>query len=631
MAKLPNIIEKSRPTWKVVWFVLKESIKGSKRYSLMRYGAVMVDAVFTFAQFGAIAILVNEFALYGISGARSAVLIKGVLLLIASDFVPLIIASISSYATTIQANNLGRYLQAQVFDKLQELDIGTIEQPEFQNILEITKSSGWKYFHTIIWHLTRSFAQIISCIVATIALISISPKILVILFIAAAPSYFIERKNGVRLHNLYKESSEKNRAAGTKSSVIGKKDSLIELSNFNIITVFKRKYLAIIETINEKERLIWKSYRKTDLLGKSLLMVAFAVSLSILLNSVILGTLAVGSLVFGISVINRFQGSIGHIFDTLGKMAEYKKSVDTMMDFLETKPLVVSGERHIDSTKPVQVIFKNVSFKYPGSDKKILSNISLDLKPEDNIAIVGLNGAGKTTLLKLLTRVYDPTSGEILVNGINLKEYDLKSWKRCMGILFQEYATYSEETIAENIMLGDIKKSDQVLVEASAREATAHDFIQVLPDTYNQKIGTEFRGGVELSKGQKQKLALARVLYRNAPIIILDEPTAAIDALSEDVIFKNLKTKHTHQTRVIISHKFSNVRDADRIILIEHGKIIEQGSHDELMGIETGKYKELFKLQAEGYQDKPKKRVTAQPRKKTEVVGNNLDIKKAEG
>lgn len=311
------------------------------------------------------------------------------------------------------------------------------------------------------------------------------------------------------------------------------------------------------------------------------------------------------------NVINRFQGSLDLIFDTLGKMAEYKKSVDTMIDFLEMKPLVVSGDKMISPTEPVHIIFKNVSFKYPGGDRKVLNNISFTLKPEDNIAIVGLNGAGKTTLLKLLTRVYDPTEGQILVNGINLKEYDLKAWKRCLSILFQEYSTYSEETVAENIMLGDVKNNDQALVESSAKETTAHEFIQELPEKYLQKIGTEFRGGVELSKGQKQKLALARVLYRNAPVIILDEPTAAIDALSEDIIFKNLKMNHTHQTRVIISHKFSNVRDADKIILIEHGKIIEQGNHDELMSIETGKYRELFNLQAEGYQDKPKiKRVT---------------------
>ena len=615
MAKLPNIIEKTRPTWKVVWFVLTESIKGSKKYSLMRYGAEIINSIFTFAQFGAIAIIVNEFATHGVAGARSAILIKGVILLIASEFVPMIVSGIAAYANTAQGNDIARHLQSQVFDKLQELDIGTVEQPEFQNILEITRTSGWRYFSTILFHITRSFGQLISFIIATVALLGISPIIFVILLGASLPSYFIERKNGILLHNLYKESAEQNRAAGTKVSVLGNKNELIELNNFSIINIFKRKYLDIIESLHEKERLIWKQYRTNDLLGKALLILVFGISIVLLIHKVIIGALVVGSLVFAVSVINRFQTSVGLLFDTFGKLSEYKKSIDTMMDFLEMKPLVVSGDKYIDPEQPVHIILKKVSFKYPGSERNVLTKISLELKPGDNLAIVGLNGAGKTTLIKLLTRVYDPTEGQILVNGIDLKTYDLQSWKRCLGILFQEYSTYSEETVAENIMLGDMKKADQSLVESSAKETTAHEFIQELSDKYSQKIGTEFRGGVELSKGQKQKLALARVLYRNAPIIILDEPTAAIDALSEDIIFKKLKTDHVHQTRVIISHKFSNVRDADKIILIEHGKIIEEGNHDELMNIEMGRYKELFQLQAEGYQDKPKRK----PRKKKEI------------
>jgi ATP-binding cassette subfamily B protein len=282
-------------------------------------------------------------------------------------------------------------------------------------------------------------------------------------------------------------------------------------------------------------------------------------------------------------------------------MTEHKKNINTMLDILEMEPLVKSGVRKITQDEFQKLELKNVSFTYPGSDKNVIHNMNLIIEKPMNLAIVGLNGAGKTTLLKLITRVYDPTEGEILVNGINLKEYDLDDWKRCMGILLQEYSLYAEETIVENVMLGDVTKHDMDLVIHSAQQTTADVFIQELPEKYEQRVGTEFRGGVELSKGQKQKLALARVLYRNAPIIILDEPTAAIDALSEDTIFKSLRENHTDQTRIIISHKFSNVRDADTIILVEHGTIIEQGSHSELMSINNGRYKELFELQAEGY------------------------------
>ena len=304
---------------------------------------------------------------------------------------------------------------------------------------------------------------------------------------------------------------------------------------------------------------------------------------------------------FSVSVVTKFQSSIEQVFDSIGKISEYRKSIGTFIDFLEMEPLVKSGTKKISRDDFQKLELKNVSFTYPGSDKNVIHNMNLVIEKPMNLAIVGLNGAGKTTLLKLITRVYDPTEGEILVNGVNLKEYDLDDWKSCMGILLQEYSLYAEETIAENIMLGDVTKHDMDLVIQSAQQTTADVFIQELPEKYEQRVGTEFRGGVELSKGQKQKLALARVLYRNAPIIILDEPTAAIDALSEDTIFKSLRENHTDQTRIIISHKFSNVRDADNIILIEHGAIIEQGSHDQLMNIDNGRYKELFELQAEGY------------------------------
>ncbi len=611
MAKLPNIIEKDRSTWSVVKFVFVESLRGSKKYSIIRYVFAIFDAATAFAQLGAISIIVNEFVTYGATEARNVVIIKGVILLVISEFIPAIIHGVNSYVSDTQNNNLSRHLQSLFFDKMNELDIGTIEQPELQNIMEITTSRAWGYFYTIIWHITSSIRQVVSILIASVALLAISPIVFVIILVAAIPSYFIERKNGVVLNHLYKESAESSRAWRSKTVVMYEKNSLIEARNFQILNIFKKKFTILISDFHEKQRLILKKYRKNDLWGKSLLVVAFIISLTILFHNVSIGILAIGSLVFSISAITRFQIAAEQIFDSMGKVAEYKKTLGTMMDFLEMQPLVQSGVRKINLEDFKTLEIKNISFTYPGSTKPVIHNMSLKLNHTDNLAIVGLNGAGKTTLIKLLTRVYDPTEGEILINGINLKEYDLKAWKKCLGILLQDYSIYSEETITENIMLGDTSKHDQAFVESVSKETTADVFIQELPEKYQQRIGTEFQGGVELSKGQKQKLALARVLYRDAPIIILDEPTAAIDALSEDTIFRNLRNNHKHQTRIIISHKFSNVRDADKIILIEHGRIIEQGSHDELMSIENGKYRELFNLQAEGYQDKPKrKRVT---------------------
>lgn len=601
MAKLPNIIEKNRSTWSVIMFVFVESIRGSRKYSTIRYVASVFDALFSFAQFGSVAIIVNEFVVHGVSGARVSVLLGGFALLVASRFIPTIIYSVSSYANTNQNNDLGRYLQAKFFDAMRLLDIGTIEQPEFQNIVEISNSRGWNHFFSIIFHINSAAKNFALLIFSAVALVGISPLVLAILVLGALPGYFIERRNGIILNDFNKASSESARAWNVKSRLIEEKDQLIEMKNFDIVKTFKGKFLRLIGAFHEKSRDIMFDYRKNDIAGEVVLMIAFGASFFILIHRVYLGDLSVGSLVFCFSVVQSFQGSISDIFDAFGKISEYKKNVSLIMDMMEMKPLVASGDLVLAPDQFESLEVRNVSFSYHGSDRKVLDGVSLMIKKGQNIAVVGLNGAGKTTLIKILTRVYDPTDGQILVNGIDLRQYDLESWKRCLGILMQEYSTYAEETVAENIMLGDVSKHDRGLAERSAVDSTAHGFISELPEGYEQKVGTEFRGGVELSKGQKQKLALARVFYRAAPIMVLDEPTAAIDALSEDAIFKALRRNHDSQTRIIISHKFSNVREADTIVLIEHGSIIEQGSHDDLMSLKDGRYRELFELQAEGY------------------------------
>lgn len=374
----------------------------------------------------------------------------------------------------------------------------------------------------------------------------------------------------------------------------------MELKNFSLVKVFHQKFLNAIGKFHQDFIGVYNAQLRNDIFVQIFLTLGFAGAFAILIHNVVIGVLAVGSLVFCFNAVSKFQSSLNALFDQVGRLAGHVKNINTLMDFYEMKPLIISGTKKLSAKDGISIELKNVSFAYPGTDRIILNNVSLSISQGDNIAIVGLNGAGKTTLIKLLTRVYDPTEGEILVNGIPLREYDLDSWKSNLAILLQEYSIYSEETVEENIMLGNVAKRSKVLAKKSASETTIADTISALPNKYDQRVGTEFRGGVEFSKGQKQKLALARTLYRSAPIMILDEPTASIDAVSEDTIFKNLKSSHPNQTRVVISHKFSNVRDSDKIILIKDGRILEQGSHDELMA-QDGVYKELFTIQAQGY------------------------------
>lgn len=588
--------------WSVVSFVFKESLKGSRKYSWLRYTFSGIGAAFSFIQFGALAMIVNEFTRHGVSGARMSVLAYAFGLIIASNILPSVVNSLQGYYSGIQSNDLQRYLQERVFLKMDTIDVGTVEQPEFQNMADIALSRGWGSFFSVISIITNSLRNIIALIIAMVSLLLLSPLAALIIFIGALPVYFFEKKNAELSALLWTKSSERRRIASAKSGPILGKNSLTELKNFELVQVFLNKWKKITETFHRELDNLNLLTAKNEIITTIILAVAYCIAFVLIIMKVYSGALLVGSLVFSFSVISRFQTALNALFENFGNLTEHRKNINILMDCLGIPPMVVGGSRILDPSGPIKIELKNIAFAYPGENpREVIENISLTINSGDSIAIVGLNGAGKTTLIKLLTRVYDPTKGEILVNGIPLYEYDLGSWKRCLGILLQDYSVYSEESVGENIMFGNFEDQDLERAKKIAEETTADEYIKGLPDSYDQKVGTEFRGGVELSKGQKQKLALTRVLYRNAPIVILDEPTAAVDALSEDVIFKNIRANHNGQTRIIISHKFSNVRDADKIILIQDGKILEQGTHDELMKKRKGKYRELFELQAEGY------------------------------
>lgn len=271
-------------------------------------------------------------------------------------------------------------------------------------------------------------------------------------------------------------------------------------------------------------------------------------------------------------------------------------------DFLELKPL--SGN-HAGARKVPRPIrqgfeFQNVSFKYPGSDEWALRNLSFHLRAGEKLALVGENGAGKTTIVKLLAHLYEPDEGRILLDGIDLCDYDPADLRSQIGVIFQDYFRYML-TAAENISVGNIaERANRPLVEESAEKSLADTVIATLPKKYEQMLGKRFAGGVELSGGQWQKVALARAYMRDAQLIILDEPTAALDARAEHEVFVRFSELIKGKTGVLISHRFSTVRMADRILFLEHGQLLEIGSHEELLA-KKGKYAELFRMQAKGY------------------------------
>jgi ATP-binding cassette subfamily B protein len=288
----------------------------------------------------------------------------------------------------------------------------------------------------------------------------------------------------------------------------------------------------------------------------------------------------------------------------LGTAGLYEQSLflKDLFDFLEMRPRVASVPRARPVPRPIVsgFVFDDVGFRYPDQEKWAVRHVSFRIATGERIALVGENGAGKTTLVKLLTRLYDPTEGRILLDGVDLREYDLDSLRQAVGVIFQDFFRY-DLTARENIAVGWIEaRDDQARIEDSARKSLAADVVAGLERRYDHVLGRRFDGGANLSGGEWQKIALARAYMRDAQVLVLDEPTAALDARAEYQVFQRFSELTAGRMAVLISHRFSTVRMADRILVLEHGAVLEDGSHEDLLAL-GGRYAELFNLQAAGY------------------------------
>jgi ATP-binding cassette, subfamily B, bacterial len=295
---------------------------------------------------------------------------------------------------------------------------------------------------------------------------------------------------------------------------------------------------------------------------------------------------------------NLLQG----IMTRFSQIAESALYLQDLFDFLELQPQIMPPSSPLSIPRPIKhgFTFEDVGFKYQNSEKWAVRHLSFHLRAGEKLALVGENGAGKTTLVKLLARLYEPNEGRILLDGIDLREYDLNDLRHQVGIIFQDYVRF-QMTASDNIAIGQISNvSDKEKIEQSAHKSLADLVIQKLPDKYEQVLGKRFNKGVDLSGGEWQKVALARAYMRDAQLLILDEPTSALDARAEHEVFIRFSELIEGKTAVLISHRFSTVRMADRILFLEQGQLKELGSHEELLA-QNGKYAELFNLQAKGY------------------------------
>jgi ATP-binding cassette subfamily B protein len=344
----------------------------------------------------------------------------------------------------------------------------------------------------------------------------------------------------------------------------------------------------------EKSRMV-----KTSISSSVSMLFLFSSSVYFIWSAV-RGEISTSTLIFSLSLINQFRGTLSDFFSGLAGDYEHHLFVKDIFKFLDLEPRIrLPKPGLILGEATPEIVFENVSFRYQNQQRSALKNITLKVMPGEKIALVGENGAGKTTFVKLLCRFYDAEKGRVLLDGAPIKEVNLESWYSKLGVLFQEYPNY-DLPVWEQISLGSSAVVDREKIKEGARSAGAAEFIEKWEKGYDQMVGKQYADGMEPSVGQRQKLALARVFYRDPQVWILDEPTASIDPEAEEKIFEKLEQLPKDRTVFLISHRFSTVRHADRILVFKDGEIVEQGTHKELIKLK-GLYEHLFSLQAKGY------------------------------
>lgn len=490
-------------------------------------------------------------------------------------------------------------------EKQGSLDIGTLESSSYQNLLRSAHEWGTNSILSLqdfVFTSSTSFAGILTSMVI---LWSLNGWLVLFALLAAAPIYFFYKRYSMEVFRVRWFSVEDHRVIGNRISHFEELHKTIDV----ILLKLKAWFAGQIKDRMERYNLnVTRAERKKSvsysILSLWYLLFLFA-AIALMTREALVGSIAVGALLLAFNTYTRFYQTVNGYIESISFTEEAARYATRWFELFEMKPKVVSKENGVRFTldKPPLITFNNVSFRYPGESGEpplVLRNLSFTIEPGEKVAIIGVNGSGKTTLIKLLGRIYDPTEGSILVNGTDLRDLNLEDWQASLGILFQDFPTYNL-TIRESVGIGRITRPfDDDGLRRAAAFSGADEFIDSFPNTYDQLIWKEFKDGTDLSKGQHQRLAVARMFYRNAAITILDEPTASIDALTEEKIFTTLEKNMQGKTVILITHRFSTVKNADKILMLEHGQIIEQGSHADLMQLNR-KYAELYNMQARRY------------------------------
>jgi len=506
-----------------------------------------------------------------------------------------------SYYDYLLRNKLQMGLVYRFLKKISSLDYGHLENSNTQNLINnVSNTYAWELPDTIrIWNYI--FSNLVGLISSSIALISFGGWIPLVVVLVALPRLYFKIKYGNFVWSMFGGNAPESKKLWYMENLLTNNFSIMESRVFQSQEALLNKLTDIQKNLYEKNKIPLDNYRLVLIISPIIEVILLFIIVYSFIPNVLIGVLSIGSFTFFISIINRMSSDISWFSTHLGELYSKSLFIKPFFELMGLPKLIHESKNpKVVEKKPPLIEFKNVSFTYPNSEREIIKDVSFKINPGESIAFVGVNGAGKSTLIKLLCRFYDVTKGEILINGVNIKDLKIESWYDCIATLFQDFIKYNF-SVKENIMLGNTKISDEQRMHEAAVKSGADEFIDKFKNKYNQLLGKWYSEGEELSGGQWQKLAIARAIYQDAPLLIMDEPTSAIDAESEFKIFKNLNKSYKGKSLILVSHRFSTVRNADKILVIDNGEIIEKGTHKELLTL-GGKYATMFTTQAKGYQ-----------------------------
>ncbi len=585
--------------FKLVW-------QASKRHTLINFSLIPLIAVLPAAQswVGKMivdrilqAIDINADVQAGLQLVLPFVLFEFALLLVST-----LLSSFQSLSNNILRSLLTRHVNTLIIDKSISLDLQFYEDPVFYDNMQNARRRADSSALAIVTSISQVAQQLITLISLVVLLVGFSPWLAVVVILAAVPNFLSNSRFAEMAFRALTHRAPEARLLSYIENLLTSNETVKEIKLFGLGKSLKQRYEDLFTQFLEEDTSIARRNTYASLAWGMLSNLAYYGSYIWVIVRTITRAITLGDMTMFLSVFRQSQRAVQMLLENFSRLYENNLYLDNLLDFLKIEPALEIPENGKIAPAPILegVRFENVSFKYPGSEKYVLKNVNLFIKPGESIALVGLNGAGKTTLIKLLTRLYDPTEGRITLDGTDLRDFDLQSLHQRFGVIFQDFVRY-QFSVKENIGFGQVEElENQERIEVAADKGGATEVIAELPEGYETVLGRRWNRGHELSGGQWQKIALSRAFMRKAEVLILDEPTSALDAEAEYEIFLRFRELMQGRVAVLISHRFSTVRMADRIVVLSEGRIIELGSHEELMA-RNQSYAHLFNLQAEGY------------------------------